>query len=391
MRSQLALQPPITPSSIRAILAQAQQPGLVSFAGGLPDPALFPREELAISAARVLRDGRCLQYAVSSGHPALRAWIAHRLVQRGLPTAPGQVFITNGSQHGLQIAARLVAGPGRRIALEAPAYPGARQAAELSGAAVSDLALMGDGLPDPEVVAREHARIPFAAIICMSTARNPTGRTLTATARGRQAALFGRLRIACIEDDPYADLWYGEAPPAPIAALHGDTILCGSFSKVLAPGLRLGWMRVPDARCDAADLLLQATCLHANGLAQAIALDWLEGGGFDVHLDALRKAYGERRDAMLAVLARHGLPCPPPQGGMFCWLPLPPGLEGSAIARRALERGIAVIPEAAFHPAGGPDRHLRLCFTSVAGAAMAGGLAILAGLISGSELPRTDQ
>lgn len=384
--------PAISPSPIRAILAQTQQAGLLSFAGGLPDPSLFPREELAACAAAALRDGRCLQYTVSAGQPALRARIAERLTARGLPTTAGQVFITNGSQHGLQIATRLVAGPGRRIVLEAPAYPGARQAAELSGACVSDLPLdPATGAPDPVALEREHARGRIDAIIGMSTARNPTGRTVAAVDRERHAALLDRLGIAGIEDDAYADLWFDDPPPLPIAARHADTILSGSFSKVLAPGLRIGWLRVPATRCDAADLLLQATCLHANGLAQAIVLAWLDDHDFEAHLAGLRRAYRTRCDAMLSTLAALGLPCPAPQGGMFCWLPLPPGRAASEVARRALRRGIAVVPEAAFHAGGGPDRHLRLCFTTLAGPAMAGGLATLAALIDGSELPGSDQ
>lgn len=369
---QAALHPPITPSPIRALLAQAQQPGLLSFAGGHPDPELFPRRALAECAAAALRDGRCLQYAASAGQPGLRAWIAARLAARGLPSDPAQIFITNGSQHGLQVAARLAAGPGRRIGLESPAYPGARQAAELSGATVVDLPAGGDEPPD---------LAGLDAVITMSTARNPTGRTLPAEARRRYAeALAGTV---CIEDDAYAELWYGEAPPPPLAALHADTILSGSFSKVLAPGLRLGWLRVPAWRRESADLLLQATCLHANGLAQATVLGWLEGHDFDDHLAGLRRAYGARRQAMLDALAERGLPCAAPQGGMFCWLPLPYGMIASRIAARALERRLAVVPEAAFHAAGGPDRHLRLCFTTVDPPAIARGLGILAGLLAG--------
>lgn len=379
MPQQIPLVPGLTPSPIRAILAQTQQEGLISFAGGLPDPILFPRHELAECAAAALRSGDCLQYAGSAGLPGLREAVAGRLAERGLPTAVEQVLITNGSQHGLAIAARLLAGPGRRIVLESPAYPGARQAAELSGADVSDLPLGADGvMPDLERLQRMHEQGRIAAVLGMTTARNPTGRTLDRSRRAAYAAHLARLGIAFVEDDAYADLWYEAPPPPPLAAMHADTVLSGSFSKVLAPGLRLGWLRVPARRTDAAGLLLQATCLHANGLAQATVLAWLRSSCFASHLADLRQAYGARRDAMLRLLAAFDLPCPAPEGGMFCWLPLPAGMGGAETARELLRSRIATIPESAFHAGGGPDRHLRLCFTGMAEPAMAEGLAGLA-------------
>lgn len=371
----------ITPSPIRAILAQAGRPGLVNLAGGLPDPALFPRAELAGCAAAALRDGACLQYAGSAGLPELRDLVAARLRGRGVPCGAEEILITNGSQHGLAVAARLLAGPGRRIALEAPAYPGARQAAELSGAATADLPLADDGAPDGAALRRLHAEAPIAAVMGMATARNPTGRTLTAAARERCAALLGGLGIAMAEDEAYADLWFDAPPPPPAAALLPDAVLLGSFSKILAPGLRLGWLRVPPARAGDAQLLLQATCLHANGLAQATVLAWLRSGGLDAHLDAVRAACRARCRRMLAAIRALGLDCREPDGGMFCWLPLPAGASASAVAARALDAGIAVVPEAAFHAAGGPDRHLRLSFAAAPAAAMEDALARLAALV----------
>lgn len=360
---------PITPSPIRALLAHARRPDAIPFGGGLPEASLFPRDGLARAAAAALADGTCLQYAGSEGLPELRAWVAMRLRGRGVKVEDRQVFITNGSQHALQIALSALAGPGDRIVLDAPAYPGARQAAELCGAQVEDRELSGAG-GDPD-------RLPAgtAAVVLMPTARNPTGATLDAMARCRLAAACARVGAAVIEDEAYVDLWYDAPPPAAICAqVRG--VLTGSFSKILAPGLRLGWLAVPADLVEAVSLRLQATCLHANGLAQQILWRWLAEGGLDPHLVLLRGSYRERRDAMLAAIAAHLPDCRvhPPVGGMFCWLRLPSGIAAAAVTRTALDAGVVCVPEAAFHADGSADAHLRLCFASLSPQRIADGI-----------------
>lgn len=376
--------PRLTPSPIRALLARLREPGMLSFAGGLPDPALFPGASLAEAAAAALRDGGCLQYAPSEGDPALRAWVAGRLRRRGVAAEPDQVLITNGSQHALQVAARLLAGPGAAIALDAPAYPGARQAAELAGARTVDLALDAGGPGwDPGRLARAHRRRPLAALITMPTGRNPTGATLSVAARQELAAALARCALPAVEDDAYAELWYDQEPPPALAAYHPATVLTGSFSKILAPGLRLGWLRVPPALAGDAAVLLQATCLHANGLAQATLLRWLAVNDLDAHLARVRACYRARRDHLLAALHAQGLPCPRPPAGMFCWLPLPAGLAGAAAAAAALAARVAVVAGGAFHAGGRPDRHLRLCFATLPPAQLDQGVERLAAALAG--------
>ena len=379
--SRLAL----TPSPIRAILARGQQPGVIALAGGLPDAALFPVAELTAAAGAALADPRCLQYAASEGLPELRAWVAQRLRGRGLTVDAGRVFITNGSQHGLQLALRILAGPGDAIALEAPAYPGARQAAELSGALVLDAQLADGRLVADDELARLAAAARAAgatlrALVAMPTARNPTGVTLTAGERQALAAGAARHDLALVEDDAYADLWYAAPPPPAVASWHGRTILSGSFSKILAPGLRLGWLCVPADLADAAGLALQATCLHANGLAQHTLWQWLRRDGLDAHLDLVRATYRARRDTLAAALRRHlpRLAVTLPDGGMFLWLRLPAGCGGAALAAAALERDLTVVHGGAFHAGGLPDDHLRLSFASLGPAVLDEGVARLA-------------
>lgn len=367
------MSPRLRPSPIRAILDRQRAADLIRLAGGLPAPELFPLPGLAAAAMTAAAAPATWQYAASAGHPDLRAHVAARLAARGCAYAPEQVLITNGSQHGLLLTALALLEPGSRVAVEDPGYPGAYQALAVTGATIIGVD------PDPAAL----ARLPGLALVHrMPSGQNPTGASLDAAARRELAAVCGRAGLTVVEDDAYGDLWYGEPPPPPLAALHSRTIMSGSFSKILAPGLRLGWLAAPADLVAPLTLALQASALHANGLAQATAAAWLAANDLDTHLDRIRSAYRERRDALLGALGRHWPGPQPavPDCGMFLWLPLPPGIGAGAMAAAAQARGVAVVPEAGFHPGSGADRHLRLCFATEPPDRLAAAARILGGL-----------
>ena len=356
----------LTPSPLRKLLAPSQVPGMISLALGAPEPAWFPQAELAEAAQQVLGAGHGLNYGSSDGLPALRAWLAEQMRTRGIAATSEQILMTNGSQHGLQVALRLLSGRESAIGLESPTYPGAQQAAELTGVPLHALPLADGRMPDLEHLAWLRREQQVRVLWSMPTARNPTGVTLDRAERELLAGTCARLGVALVEDDPYHDLWYDAPPAASLAALHPATIVAGSFSKVLAPGLRLGWLCVPATLVGPATVALQATCLGANHLAQQIVWTWLQRGGFPAHLTRLRNGYRQRRDGLRAALQAA---CPQltiPQdaaGGLFHWVKLPPGVGAQALSERALAHGVTVIPGGAFHVGGAPDDHLRLAFS----------------------------
>jgi 2-aminoadipate transaminase len=366
----------LSPSPIRRLLTLSQRPEIVPFALGGPEPVWYPADQLADIAAEVIRDGACLSYGISEGLRDLRAWIADHLRDRGLTIAPEQVLITNGSQHGLQVAMRICSGSDAAIGLEEPTFPGARQAAELTGADIHPVPLGAGRLADLDHLAwlRRHRQV--RSLWTMPTARNPSGVTLSPAERILLGETSGRLGVRLIEDDPYHDLWFTGAPHSSLAAVAPGTILIGSFSKILAPGLRLGWMVVPRDLVGPATVAIQASCLVANQIAQQVVWTWLSRGLLACHLERLRAGYRARRDALLACVREFGPDLrlsSIPDGGFFLWVGLPSGLCGERVAELALEEQVSVIPGSAFHRPGGLDDHLRLSFSRVdAGSAQEG-------------------
>jgi 2-aminoadipate transaminase len=358
----MAMLDALTPSPIRRILALPREASRIALAGGLPDPRFVPRRLLAEAAGRCLLAGGCLAYQASDGLPALRDWIAERLRRRGVPASAERIVITNGSQHGLLLAGMALAGPGQSIAVERPAYPGAVQSLQLSGAAIRLIAGDRDG---PHLADLDGG--PAAALCLIATGHNPTGRTLSAPAREALCQVLQERQLWLIEDDAYGELHAPAQPaPLPLAASYTRTIMVGSFSKTVAPGLRMGWILAPPELIPSLIAGVQATSLHANSLSQAILAEALAALDWPAHLQAIRSAYHQRSQAMMRSLARHlvgsGARWTAPAGGMFCWLELARGCA-TAVAEAALASGVAVVSGDAFHDAPGAA-HLRLCFAS---------------------------
>jgi DNA-binding transcriptional MocR family regulator len=366
-------------SPVREILALTERPGMISFAGGLPAPELFDAPALREAFAAVLADqraGRSLQYSTTEGDPALRAAVAARLAARGLPTGADQLLITSGSQQALTLIATVLLEPGDTVLVEEPSYLAALQAFRLAGAAVVPVPCDDDGI-DPDAAAALAERHGARLLYTIPTFQNPTGRTLPLDRREALVAVARARGFWLLEDDPYGELRY-RGEPLPALATFDDRVLSlSTLSKIVAPGLRIGWVRAPEPLRRPLTIAKQAADLHSSTVDQAAAARWLETVDLDARVGVLRAAYGARRDALVDGLEAA---LPPgsahnrPDGGMFVWARLPDGWDASALLERALEREVAFVPGFPFF-AGPPDRAtLRLSYTTHPPAEIAEGL-----------------
>jgi len=358
-------------SPVREILALTARPEVISFAGGLPAPELFDAQGLREAFDRVLaeRPGTVLQYSTTEGDPALRAAVAGRLTGRGLPTEPNDLLVTGGSQQGLSLIATALLEPGDVVLVENPTYLAALQCFGFAGARVVPAPTDADGvIPEAlaELVVRERPKLLYL----IPNFQNPTGRTLPLARRRAVAEVAGRHGLWIAEDDPYGELRFEGAHEPQIAALEpaaDRTVLLGSFSKVMAPGLRLGWLRAPAAMLRACVIAKQAADLHTSTVDQAAAARYLADHDLDAHLDRVRTAYRARRDALLDGLAGTlpaGSTWNRPAGGMFVWVRLPAGHDATGLLRTAITHDVAYVPGAPFFAADAEPGALRMSFTT---------------------------
>ncbi|MEV5314764.1 PLP-dependent aminotransferase family protein [Streptomyces sp. NPDC052610] len=358
-------------SPVRDILAVTARPEVINFAGGLPAPELFDAEGVAAAYRDVLAEtpARALQYSTTEGEPTLRAALAARTSRRGLATGPDDVLVTTGSQQALSLLATALIEPGDTVLVENPCYLAALQVFGFAGARIVPVPGDADGM-DPraleELVVRERPKLLYT----VPTFQNPTGRTLPADRRAAIAAVAARRGLWIVEDDPYGELRF-EGERVPWIASYEDaadrTVLLGSFSKVMAPGLRLGWLRAPAGLLRACAVAKQAADLHTPTVNQLAAARYLADRDLDAHVARVAGAYGERRDAMLAGLPDalpEGSVWNRPEGGMFLWARLPEPYDTTALLPKVVEQDVAYVPGAPFH-AGESDRStLRLCFVT---------------------------
>ncbi|MCW5667760.1 MAG: PLP-dependent aminotransferase family protein [Piscinibacter sp.] len=370
----------MNPSVIREILKVTERPGILSLAGGLPAPESFPVEAMRAASERVLRDTprEALQYAASEGYAPLREWVAAQLNEQGLAAAPGQVLITTGSQQGLDLVAKLLLDAGSGVAVEAPTYLGALQAFAPYEPETISLPCDDDG---PRVDALAQAR-GARFLYLLPNFQNPSGRCMSAARRVAVADAAAAMGLPIVEDNPYGDLWFDSPPPAPLAARHPlNTIYLGSFSKVLAPGLRLGYVVAPTEVFPKLLQAKQAADLHTPGFNQRVVHEVIRDGFLREHVPTIRARYRARRDAMAAALARHlppGCRWQAPRGGMFFWVELPEGIDAAALLPHAVERGMAFVPGAPFFAERPQANTLRLSFVTVAPEQIERGVELLA-------------
>ena len=379
----------MNPSVIREILKITEKPGIISFAGGLPSAKTFPVAEFARACANVLRDDAhaALQYAASEGYSTLVNMVAERLPWK---VDAGQILITTGSQQGLDLVAKVLIDTDSPIMVETPTYLGALQAFAPMEPRVISVRSDDSGV-DVDDLASKH--VPGTRFLyVLPNFQNPTGRTMT---EARRAALVERaaaLGLPLIEDNPYGDLWFDAPPPQPLTARNPDgCIYLGSFSKVLAPGLRLGFLVAPKVVFPKLLQAKQAADLHSPGFNQRVIADVMQGGFLDRHVPTIRALYKAQRDAMLAALERempdaeehedNRVTWNKPDGGMFLWARLPKGMNAIELLPKAVDKGVAFVPGAAFFADNADPRSLRLSFVTPSVAEIERGVAALAAAV----------
>jgi len=363
------------PSAVRDILKLTQHGGVLSLAGGLPAPEGFPIEALQRASQRLWRHRArsALQYGPSDGVPALREWVADRCGRQGWVVSPEQVLITSGSQQGLDLVGRVLIEPGEPVLLEQPTYLGALQSFAPWAPQAQPWSADAHG-PLPTAL-QPGQRLAYL----VPNYQNPTGRCLGTERRKALVAAARASGVPLIEDDPYGGLWYDTPPPPPMASIDPDAVVhLGSWSKVLAPGLRLGWLICPPRQVDSLGRLLvrarEGADLHSSSLSQHLVLQLLEDGfDLDAHLEQVRARYRAQRDAMDAALKRHlpaGWHWTRPEGGMFFWVQGPAGCDTAACLPAAIDAGVAFVPGAAFQVPGTDavevGRCMRLSFVTLA-------------------------
>jgi 2-aminoadipate transaminase len=358
------------PSTIREILKVTAQPDVISFAGGLPAPELFPVDAVREASDVVLRElgSDALQYGESEGYRPLREWIAAEMATRGVSTPADDVLVTNGSQQVLDLVGKALLDPGDVILTETPTYLAAIQAFQVFEAAFVSIPTDEHGLiPEavPELVERHRPKFLYT----IPNFQNPTGITLAADRRERLAEIAAEYDLLVVEDDPYGKLRYRGTEIPPIA--HWDTagrvLYASTFSKTISPGLRVGWVAPPTDLFEPLLILKQASDLHTSSLGQRIVHRYLVTADQAKHLDRIRDAYGERfavLDAALRAELPDGYRWTMPEGGMFLWVTAPESVNTLELLEQAVEQKVAFVPGRDFFPTDGGSNYLRLNFSN---------------------------
>ncbi len=374
----------LNPSIIREILKVTERPGIISLAGGLPAAEAFPVDALRAATDRVLTQAprEAMQYAASEGFGPLREWVAAEMAAQGLPVNAGHVLITTGSQQGLDLCAKVLIDAGSKVAVESPTYLGALQAFAPYEPDFVAVECDGEGPVPAALSAAAGARFLYV----LPNFQNPSGRSIGDQRRNALVEAAARCGLPLLEDNPYGDLWYDAPPPAPLAARDPQNVVyLGSFSKVLVPGLRLGYVIAPPAMFPKLLQAKQAADLHSPGFNQRIVHEVVRDGFLQAHLPVVRARYKHQRDAMREALERHLAPLgcrwSVPAGGMFFWIELPPALDALQLLDPAVEAGVAYVPGAAFYSGQARPNTLRLSFVTVSADRIALGIEKLASVL----------
>lgn len=364
-------------SAIRELLKLTEKPDVISFAGGMPAPEVFPVEEFRRACDYVLTNNpaQALQYGATEGFKPLRDLIARHEAQFGINVTTDNILVTSGSQQALDLLGRILINRGDRILVESPTYLGALQAWNAYGAEYVPVASDENGMNTDAL--EEALRTGPKFIYCLPNFQNPTGVTLSLERRHKLVELADRYGVPIIEDDPYGQLRYeGEHLPS-VAVLdgkirsgdscyRGNVIYLSTFSKILAPGMRLAWVIAPPEVIFKLTQAKQGADLHTATFTQAVAYEVAKNGFINEHVKVINAVYSERRDVMLDALTEYmpeGVTWTHPQGGLFLWVKLPECLNSQDIFETAVEQKVAFVPGGSFHPCGGGENTMRLNFS----------------------------
>jgi 2-aminoadipate transaminase len=367
-------------SAIRELFKLLGKPGIISFAGGFPDPALFDVEGIRMASEQVLADnpGAVLQYGATEGWSPLREALSSHMAKKGITATPDQITTTTGSQQGLDLIGKTMINPSDKVIVEAPTFLATIQCFRLYGADLVSAPIDADGVKVDvlEQLIIEHKP---KLVYLIPTFGNPSGATLSLARRKRVLELVAQYQVLVVEDDPYGELYFGDTPedmpPPSLLALSSEVpgsrdylAYCGSFSKVLSPGLRVGWMIAPPQLQANAVMCKQFSDAHTSNLTQAIAAQYLGLKRLDTALAAVRSTYAERATTMARCLKSElgdAVRFTQPQGGMFFWATLTaPNADAAAFAKRAIDQFVAFVPGTPFY-ANNPDRAtFRLSFAT---------------------------
>ena len=393
----------MTSSAIRELLKFTSDPEIISFAGGLPAPEVFPTAEIEAATHRVLQQhgSQALQYSPTEGYMPLRELLVRHMGRYGIHVTPDNILVTNGAQQALNLIGKVLINPGDRVVTEEPTYLGALQAfnsyeAQYLPVPIDDAGMRIDLL-------EEALRSGPKFLYVLPNFQNPAGVTLSLERRHRLVELASHYGVPIVEDDPYGQLRYEGKHLPPLveidaeyngslngAPFRGGVIYLGTLSKTLAPGLRIGWVVAPQEVMVRLVQMKQGADLHTSTFTQMVAYETARGGFLDRHVRRVRQAYAERRDAMLAALGRHFPPevrWTQPQGGLFLWATLPAGFDSRHLLAEALLEKVAFVPGNAFFPHGGGERTMRLNFSYSQPAVIEEGIRRLGAVIRRHLLP----
>lgn len=359
----------IQPSVIREILKVASQPGVISFAGGLPAPELFPKAELQAISYQVIDKyvPDCLQYSLSQGIVPLRTLLAERATKRGTPTLPANVIITTGAQQGLELVGRAFLQPGDYVLTENPTYVGALQAFNFYGAKYATVDMDEQGMLVDQLENAIKAHRP-KFIYVVPTFQNPTGITMTTERRQALCRIAAQHEIPLIDDSPYGDIRFAGVDIPSLKSFGGDSVIAlRTFSKTMTPGLRVGWINASAAFVVLLERVKQFTDLHSSSFTQYLVYEYMRQGLLEPHIAQIKADYLNKRNVMMKTLAEsfpREITWTNPEGGLFLWLKLPAHMNAEELFHKALALKVAYVPGASFHPNGGGTNTLRLNFSN---------------------------
>lgn len=355
-------------SFIREILKVTEDPSIISFAGGLPNPKSFPVKEIEDAVSKVLsiNGEEILQYSTTEGYAPLREYIARRYLKIGLKVDADEILITNGSQQGIDLTGKVFLNKGDKVLVESPTYLAAIQSFGLMEAEFKSVPLLEDGV-DIDALKKILAENDIKLFYSVTNFQNPTGITYSKEKRMELAEILQDRSNVFLEDNPYGEIRFlGENIP-PVKSYLGEGILFGSFSKIVSPGMRLGWIVAPEEVMEKLIITKQASDLHSNYFTQRVVYQYLIDNDVDSHIEKIREMYRDQRNTMVEMIEEHfpeEVEYTRPEGGMFLWVTLPEGLSSLKLFDLAIKENVAFVPGNAFYTDGRGDNTLRLNYSN---------------------------